>query len=323
MKRSVIVALSVTLLLIGVAIPQAIGSVEDFSGFTTGSFYGQTLDFDAGWSPASTTNWGMAYHRSTSATIVNVGASHGNVLELQNVIFGATDPMPSIASPDLGLGNGVVSGGTNNIFNYTFSFRSSDSARPIFAAGQGYNINSTIRSQIIPNAGVARSGCLSFRDSSNRDSGAGNTYEVRTIGYDTDWASTITSFRATYGTWYQASMAYHANPGFRDDTVDYVIKDELGNTVYSALNQPGWEGAYYDATGVANWVPPYGLPELTGVAFNINQGVYSEYAGGIYVDNMQWSAGSAAVPEPATIIIWSLLGTVAITAGWWRRRKAA
>jgi hypothetical protein len=28
------------------------------------------------------------------------------------------------------------------------------------------------------------------------------------------------------------------------------------------------------------------------------------------------------VPEPSTIIIWSLLGTVAVTVGWWRRRKA-
>jgi hypothetical protein len=29
------------------------------------------------------------------------------------------------------------------------------------------------------------------------------------------------------------------------------------------------------------------------------------------------------VPEPSTIIIWSLLGGLAITVGWWRRRKAA
>jgi hypothetical protein len=27
-----------------------------------------------------------------------------------------------------------------------------------------------------------------------------------------------------------------------------------------------------------------------------------------------------AIPEPTTLIIWSLLGTVAITVGWWRRR---
>jgi fibro-slime domain-containing protein len=31
----------------------------------------------------------------------------------------------------------------------------------------------------------------------------------------------------------------------------------------------------------------------------------------------------ATVPEPATIIIWSLLGALGMTIGWWRRRKAA
>jgi len=40
-------------------------------------------------------------------------------------------------------------------------------------------------------------------------------------------------------------------------------------------------------------------------------------AGSINVGN-----GAGAVPEPATLIIWSLLGTLAITVGW-RRRKAA
>lgn len=29
------------------------------------------------------------------------------------------------------------------------------------------------------------------------------------------------------------------------------------------------------------------------------------------------------VPEPATLIVWSLLGGVAVTLGWWRRRSAA
>jgi hypothetical protein len=29
------------------------------------------------------------------------------------------------------------------------------------------------------------------------------------------------------------------------------------------------------------------------------------------------------IPEPTTLIIWSLLGALTITAGWWRRRKVA
>ncbi|MGA2060499.1 MAG: carbohydrate binding domain-containing protein [Thermoguttaceae bacterium] len=31
----------------------------------------------------------------------------------------------------------------------------------------------------------------------------------------------------------------------------------------------------------------------------------------------------AAIPEPTTLIIWSLLGTLAITIGWWRRKRVA
>ena len=41
-----------------------------------------------------------------------------------------------------------------------------------------------------------------------------------------------------------------------------------------------------------------------------------------YADN----SGSLQVtmtPEPTTIIIWSLLGTLALIHSWWRRRKAA
>ncbi len=243
-RVSVFCAVAIMMMMVVAATaPQAVAAMEDFSGFTTGNFYQQIVEFDLGWSPASTTLWGGAFHRMASGIIVDLGGTGGNALELQNVVTGATNPMPSFASPDLGLGNGVIAGG-NTTFYYSLRFRSSDDVRPTFASGQGYNINTTIRSQIIPGAGVARSGCLQFRDNYARDAEAGNTYTVRGIGCDTDWVSLPTStFLPTYGTWYQAFMTYHSNPGFRDDTVDYVIKDELGNTLWSELGQPGWEGA--------------------------------------------------------------------------------
>jgi len=31
----------------------------------------------------------------------------------------------------------------------------------------------------------------------------------------------------------------------------------------------------------------------------------------------------SAIPEPSALIVWSLLGTLAVGLGWWRRRKAA
>jgi hypothetical protein len=34
-------------------------------------------------------------------------------------------------------------------------------------------------------------------------------------------------------------------------------------------------------------------------------------------------SGNSTVPEPGAIIVWSLLGALGITLGWWRRRKAA
>ena len=41
---------------------------------------------------------------------------------------------------------------------------------------------------------------------------------------------------------------------------------------------------------------------------------------GIEVDHVQYGE---MVPEPATLIIWSLLGTLAVGLGWYRRRKMA
>ena len=32
---------------------------------------------------------------------------------------------------------------------------------------------------------------------------------------------------------------------------------------------------------------------------------------------------TSAIPEPSTLIIWSLLGVLGVTVGWWRRRRAA
>jgi len=34
------------------------------------------------------------------------------------------------------------------------------------------------------------------------------------------------------------------------------------------------------------------------------------------------TAASSSVPEPSTLIVWSLLGTLAFAIGWWRKRKA-
>jgi hypothetical protein len=40
-------------------------------------------------------------------------------------------------------------------------------------------------------------------------------------------------------------------------------------------------------------------------------------------DNTTLTVGNGAVPEPATIIVWSLLGVLGITGGMWRRKRTA
>ena len=68
------------------------------------------------------------------------------------------------------------------------------------------------------------------------------------------------------------------------------------------------DNAYVDNFNGYDWYITYDadntdIPSLTG---GNDVAIYSE-----------------PVPEPSTIIIWSLLGTVGITIGWWRRKRAA
>ena len=41
----------------------------------------------------------------------------------------------------------------------------------------------------------------------------------------------------------------------------------------------------------------------------------------VAVDDVRYVSG--VIPEPTSLIIWSLLGALGITIGWWRRRRAA
>lgn len=81
-----------------------------------------------------------------------------------------------------------------------------------------------------------------------------------------------------------------------------------GNTLFTFT-----QSATYDWTYVS--LNFNGIDELTFVGSpNTN----------LIVDDITYTkAVGGEVPEPTTLIIWSLLGTVAIGLGWWRKRKVA
>ena len=59
----------------------------------------------------------------------------------------------------------------------------------------------------------------------------------------------------------------------------------------------------------------------TGLRIGNDSGHYAHaYALDGRMDDVKIS--TAQIPEPSTLIIWSLLGGLAIAVGWWRRRKA-
>jgi hypothetical protein len=73
-----------------------------------------------------------------------------------------------------------------------------------------------------------------------------------------------------------------------------------------------WANGDFDAGGVVN------VADLTTLLNNYNKSLASVTNGGYDFDIVRVSA---AIPEPTNLIIWSLLGTLAVTAGHWWRRK--
>ncbi len=103
-----------------------------------------------------------------------------------------------------------------------------------------------------------------------------------------------------------------------------------GNVLVSGINLalvPGkLYGAEIDLLGYSGSSVNF-MYNQTG--YSGGNGFWDEYSGSWYNlagTNLEFSAvfgSSSSVPEPSTLIVWSLLGTLAIGLGWWRKRKAA
>ena len=100
---------------------------------------------------------------------------------------------------------------------------------------------------------------------------------------------------------------YASNPS-------YATTYTVGSTSGSAYGQLGDSNPFQATTDYAL------LSDLTPIA------------GAITIELSHFDLGTAAVigglqletvPEPSTLIVWSLLGTIGLGLGWWRKRKAA
>jgi hypothetical protein len=126
----------------------------------------------------------------------------------------------------------------------------------------------------------------------------------------------------------------------RNQSGDYWYVEAGANYVAGA--KTGWQDTLVSRT--SGWhtlkyaLDPSGqiTYSIDGVVVGLSQGTYTSLVGAylmtqfnsggfdnseVYFDNFQ--AGSTCVPEPATIIVWSLLGCLGIAVGCWRRWRAA
>jgi hypothetical protein len=105
-----------------------------------------------------------------------------------------------------------------------------------------------------------------------------------------------------------------------------ALTDDSGNFLLVADRM-----IYYSEVEVG--VPADGDLADSGIPTDIhaNDGGGVNEVGSEGANGFTWAPGGATdnvyngisdVPEPTTLIVWAALGALAITAGWWRRRKA-
>jgi hypothetical protein len=121
------------------------------------------------------------------------------------------------------------------------------------------------------------------------------------------WAMTYVPGSGLYGvnegdhTFYSIStatgLATSIGPTGADRIIDIAYEPATGRLIGSA-NVPGRIYVLDLGTGAATLLNSVDVPSMLGIA-EVNP-----------------------VPEPSTLAIWSLLATLGITVGWWRRRAA-
>ena len=167
------------------------------------------------------------------------------------------------------------------------------------------------------------------------DNDGGNVWYFSTAGNSTpEWY--LQDFEAAYGGVLKFDLKQLGGDGDAFDAVDVTFWSyQGGELVYSAMSNPGTEWTHYEipllATSGWVWSETTTVPTEAEMRQRLKTFAGVTVRGDYLVTVSDWDTTGLdnvaivavdAIPEPTTLIIWSLLGTLAIAVGWWRRRKA-
>jgi len=91
--------------------------------------------------------------------------------------------------------------------------------------------------------------------------------------------------------WIAKATTFSQEPAVNYEAARYIQGDGLGDSLHFPVNRYVWPGSGDTAV------------YMIGPNFQLGEG--------------------PVIPEPSTLIIWSVLGAIGTGLGWWRRRKAA
>ena len=100
----------------------------------------------------------------------------------------------------------------------------------------------------------------------------------------------------------------------------------MGKTGNEIVTSSGWSGIEFDPTDLKLYAETYNDQKLYTLDYDTANSTYTA----TMAYDLSGSLGGTItrlsvpeVPEPATIIVWSLLGLAAAGFGLWRRKQAA
>jgi hypothetical protein len=123
----------------------------------------------------------------------------------------------------------------------------------------------------------------------------------------------------------QPGSAFAKNPGRAPIAISSTGWYTFEHHFYDNLGVLAVDMSIFDSSNILvnSWTLSDPLDLIAGIGgnrygwFDYNQ--FSPLA----FDNAELSLATAPVPEPASLIVWSLLGLTISGAGWWRRKRSA